>query len=322
MVARSAFEIAQGYFVGGAVAGLMQAGVLDDLRQPATAAELAARHGLDPETLAATLTFLAAATEVILAEDGRFRLADPEASQPILYQYLGAYGAHAAELARLLCDPTLGPGLIDRAAHGRAYAGEMSLAAELVADILAKLGATRVLDLGCGSGRMLTELARRAPGFIGWGLDVAPAMVAEARAAAAAEGATDRLGFFDGDVRDVASTVPAETRAAVETLAAVNVANEFFAGGPEGAQAWLADLRGLFPDRTMLIGDYYGQLRAPDGPRRPEIALHDYAQILSGQGTPPATLEAWQAVYAGAGCRLVNVLNDPEGVYFVHVLRL
>ncbi|MEM7022166.1 MAG: class I SAM-dependent methyltransferase [Pseudomonadota bacterium] len=45
-----------------------------------------------------------------------------------------------------------------------------------------------VLDVGCGSGYLLREIVKRFPGVDGAGVDLAPAMIEEARARAVSEG--------------------------------------------------------------------------------------------------------------------------------------
>jgi ubiquinone/menaquinone biosynthesis C-methylase UbiE len=66
----------------------------------------------------------------------------------------------------------------------------------------ADLRGQRVLDLGCGTGRLAAALAERAVARV-WGVDPSPEMLAEARARAGArvglkQGRAERLPFRDG----------------------------------------------------------------------------------------------------------------------------
>lgn len=77
------------------------------------------------------------------------------------------------------------------AASGHNIHGE----ADLVAHLLHKTGGTRVLDAGCGTGRVAIELAQR--GFQVVGVDVDPSMLAAAR-----EKRSD-LDWVEGDLADL-----------------------------------------------------------------------------------------------------------------------
>ena len=70
---------------------------------------------------------------------------------------------------------------------------------DFVVEALALEGGERVLDLACGYGRHSLELARR--GYDVVGVDITPAYIADARAAAAGEGLD--VTFLQGDVREV-----------------------------------------------------------------------------------------------------------------------
>lgn len=63
----------------------------------------------------------------------------------------------------------------------------------------------RVLDLGCGTGKLLNRLARQYPDLIGTGLDFSPEMLQQARQRSLApqrltyvQGKTDRIPLADG----------------------------------------------------------------------------------------------------------------------------
>ena len=81
-------------------------------------------------------------------------------------------------------------------------------------------------------------------------------------------------------------------------------------------------LSGDLPGRALLVSDYYGCLGQRDGRWFPKTALHDFVQVISGQGVPPPNLESWQAIYADAGCGLVHALEDDNASGFIHIVRL
>lgn len=81
-------------------------------------------------------------------------------------------------------------------AAGRSVHGE----ADLVESLLRSSGGTRVLDAGCGTGRVAIELANR--GFSVVGVDADPAMLTVARDKA------PELRWIEADLVDTAAVVP------------------------------------------------------------------------------------------------------------------
>ena len=69
-------------------------------------------------------------------------------------------------------------------------------------DLLGVKSGERVLEVGCGSGVVLRDVARRvAPGGLAVGLDPSPAMLAVARELASQDGLADLVDLREGDVR-------------------------------------------------------------------------------------------------------------------------
>lgn len=98
------------------------------------------------------------------------------------------------------------PEVMDDADDVSAYAGAAAQAhlARLDESCVARalaLGVRdgRALDVGCGPGGIALLLARQAPGLSITGIDAAPRMIAEARAAARAAGLESRVRFLVGD---------------------------------------------------------------------------------------------------------------------------
>jgi hypothetical protein len=131
-----------------------------------------------------------------------------------------------------------------------------------------------------------------------------------------------RVKILGGDARRLRSAVPAAVRSAVQAVVARQVANEMFGEGSARAIAWLTGLRTAFPDRPLLIEDYYGRLGSNHSTQHRPTLLHDYAQLISGQGIPPAGLAEWQKIYAAAGCRLAHVTEDTSTTRFIHIVVL
>jgi 2-polyprenyl-3-methyl-5-hydroxy-6-metoxy-1,4-benzoquinol methylase len=86
--------------------------------------------------------------------------------------------------------------VVNRLFRGRTFVRRMRLLEDVFARL--RLDGKSVLDLGCGSGQV--SLLAAAMGARVHGIDIAPAMLALAREAAARSGLSDRTRFTEGDV--------------------------------------------------------------------------------------------------------------------------
>ena len=325
----SVLELMEAFLLAHAVAVLHELNLFEALEKPRTAAELARNHDCDLSILRGTLEYVAARTELLRKSGQKFvvtRKYDPRA-RFLLDLYSGAYGHNASHLLELINDPASAADLVDRARHARAFAAVHGSPIAVLPDLIRQLGFNCLLDVGCGNGGLLLELAAGDPEFIGWGLEQNNAMCKLARARIGAAGVTERIKVIRGDCADLELSLPMKVKARVGAIRACNVVNEMFAGGPTRATTWLRNLRRVFPRRSLLLVDYYGRLGVKARPSESVTALrwtllHDYAQLISGQGIPPSGLKEWRSIYRKAGCRLVHVLEDQDTTRFIHILRL
>lgn len=327
----SMLDLAEGFHLAHAVMALHERGILASLTATATAEEVAAAHGLDPGMLAAVLEYVCARTDLVARTAEGYVATERCTTEALamLDQYVGAYGPCSANLSALLVRP--GPGgapgpvpgaLVDRDKHARAYARLPGPGIKILPELLRRLELGHVLDIGCGPAALLVDLAVRDPVFMGWGVDASPAMCTAARERIASAGVGDRVTVLEGDARALATALPRAIRDRVQTITAASLANEFFFPDTAPAIAWLRDLRALFPERILVIADYYGRLGQSEQPLPRTAGLHDYVQVISGQGVPPPDLAAWQEIYEAAGCSLAHVIEDPSSTCFIHLLRL
>lgn len=91
------------------------------------------------------------------------------------------------------------------------------------------------VDLGCGNGWYLRRLVARFPGLRGVGLDMVPANIAGAQAAATAEGLADRLDFQEGDLHHYTVDQP------VELVVMNRALHHVWGEGPETVMGALRD---------------------------------------------------------------------------------
>ncbi|MEO5345674.1 MAG: methyltransferase [Magnetococcus sp. YQC-9] len=71
----------------------------------------------------------------------------------------------------------------------------------LLADAIKVAEGERIAELGCGCGEVVVRLALAHPGVMVDGLEIQPALCAEARRLVAAHGLTGRVVVLEGDVR-------------------------------------------------------------------------------------------------------------------------
>jgi hypothetical protein len=167
---------------------------------------------------------------------------------------------------------------------------------------------------------LLLNLASRNLNFVGWGLDANSWMCSAARERISSLHLEKRIRVFVGDCRELKHSLPAAVASKVSVIVAASVMNEFFSEAVTKAVECLADIRATLPGRTMIIADYYGHWNHVAKPK--EMALHNFIQVISGQGVPPANLSVWKQIYRAAGCRFVHAVQVQNSPYFMHILKL
>ncbi|HUB55879.1 MAG TPA: methyltransferase domain-containing protein [Mycobacterium sp.] len=318
----SAWDLAEAFHLAHAADYLAATDVLDDTESSADA--ISTRAAVDPILMAGLLNFLADRTDIVVRGDRGFRRG-PGLNRPgraVIDQYLGAYGPNACSLSTIMVDASSGRAAVNRQRHARAYTEVSGPGEALLPDIVQKLGLDAILDLGCGAGGLLIEMARRDKTFRGTGIDANADMIriAEQRRRSSDIG-QHAVEFIVGDVSDPSTAIPEAVLQHTKTVVAANLLNEFFMAGGQSVVAWLQSLRGVLPDAILVVADYYGVLGHGHNPPRYR-ALHDWIQLVSSQGIPPPDLAQWEALYREAGCCLAHSIEDRRAGIFVHLVRL
>lgn len=322
------FDLVEAFHLSQAVNALHDLGVLAALTQPCDTAKLAARYKVDKNLLQGVLDYVAARTSLLKKTgNGRFVVTPnyDAGARFFLDLYLGAYGGNAATLQKLLHNPARAASTVDRLRHARAFAHVDHTILGALPDIVRQLGFTNLLDIGCGNGELLLELGHQDRDFIGIGIDVNPAMLRLARSRAHPARFGKRVQFIEGDCRHLKSAVPVAIRSQISSITACNFLNEMFGQDVARVSQWLKELRRIFPKRPLLILDYYGRLgqkKNEKTERERQTLLHDFAQLISGQGVPPGNVNQWNFLYRQAGCQLIHVIEDKRTTRFIHLLRL
>jgi SAM-dependent methyltransferase len=320
----SALDLVEAFQLGHAVSTLHDLEILVSLERSSTAETLAKERRLDADLLRGVLDYVAERTDLVRKTGARF-VATRNYSKEcrfLLDLYAGAYRGNAVQLKKVIGKPSLAPGAVDRVRQARAFEVAGILAQGWVTQIIQQLQLNHILDIGCGTAALLVQLAAQDPKFVGWGLEVNPAMCKVARANIRAARVGGRVKLLEGDSTQLRAVLPADMRSNIRTVTASQVANEMFGAGSSRILSWLRDMREMLPGRALLLSDYYGRLGSKMKRRQRETLLHDYAQLISGQGVPPAAVAEWRTIYEDAGCRLMYVIEDKRTTRFVHVVML
>lgn len=148
------------------------------------------------------------------------------------------------------------------------YSGECDMIEVLLAEFGTVRPARRLLDLGCGTGNHAILLAAR--GYSVTGIDRSPAMIARARAKAAALGFGRATVFHQGDISD-ARLDDAPYDGAIMMFAVLGYQQQV-----EGVRAAIATARTHLVAGAALVFDVWygpGVLAEPPGPRRRVVEM-------------------------------------------------
>ena len=192
--------------------------------------------------------------------------------------------------------------VVNRLFRGRTFVRRMRLLEDLFARL--RLDGKSVLDLGCGSGQV--SLLAAAMGARVHGIDIAPAMLALAREAAARSGLSDRTRFTEGDAsrdplaesdvvllvgvveyyRDFGSLVARAGRAARQTLVIAHTNRVLYRMALRHAMARLGGLNLYFhPMHAVAAAAHASGLRLAE-----EMREHSFTiLVLSRDAVPGVT---------------------------------
>jgi SAM-dependent methyltransferase len=280
-----------------------------------TAAEL----GLEETVLESLIEYLEGRGLMRWREDG-FVLTDRGetywnyVTRGVLTCYVGGYNPVLSQLGPLLKKQVdLNDPRLDRLGRLVAVGSNYSLlgngTAPWVLEVIKELGGKCVLDLGCGSGQFLNQLALRWPDGSGVGVDMDLDAIGEATRTAVEFGVADRLNFCHAKLSAEPMELSAEVKRSVDIVTAMYLLHEFRGrGGVENIALVLASLRRQFPGRKLLMveGTRADAAAMGTAPRRSYGQLdYSFFHPLSRQGSL-LTPDEWQQVIESAGAKLID----------------
>jgi SAM-dependent methyltransferase len=178
-----------------------------------------------------------------------------------------------------------------------------------VLEVIKGIGGQFIMDLGCGAGDFLIQLALRWPNGRGIGIDMSPEAIAEANRKAESNGVAQRIAFHAAALSAEPMRINRETLDRIDVVTSMFVLHEFGGhGGPDAIAEVIAALHTQLPGRKLLMlegtrADPFKMNKA----RARTYSQLDYSFIhpLSRQG-PLRTPEEWEAIIQKAGGRLVD----------------
>lgn len=296
-----------------AILAMFQTGMLAKLRDGRTCSGEDLLRDLNREIGHKFLTYLVV-SDLLEKSDGGYtlsgngRLLTADVPLARLGIYLEAYGPVIQKMGDLLSGQVTYGKDVNR--DGRSLGEHCATVftnyyTPVVIQAMSNTGATRLIDLGCGAGRMLIDACLQDPAVTGIGIDLSSAAIEIARETASALGLGDRLQFFVADAFDPASW-PAECHAA-DCLSAVGVLHEGLRDGELAVAKKLDRYAALLPNlKTLLIGE--PELRYDNRENDSDFFL---IHLLTGQGIP-RDRHGWMRVFEKTGLELRRIFT-PSG---------
>lgn len=301
----------RGYAVCSCLWALLEAGALDRLLgAPAASVNALAKdlnlHRHVFESILAYLDGLSLVRwegdEVRAAPKLRRLMAEPRGFFELSY----AYEPVLAQLRDLLLGKVLyGDDVRRRGKYVGRGSGQLcrALPYPVLADMLRRHGATRVLDLGCGDLSFLFFACEAVPGLRAVGIDNEPLTVGYARECLEASPYGERIEVLEADMFHLEDL--ARKRPDVDAITAVDTFHEYLAPDDHGKVVRLMrKLRAEFPGALLYAGEFCKQphekLR-----RRPTAFLeHHLFHDLTNQTIADAA--SWRIMFREAGLELVE----------------
>jgi len=235
-------------------------------------------------------------------------------SRGVLTSHLAGYNQLLVNLGPLLRkeidinDPKLNrDGRLVASGSGFALLGSNTI--PWVLKLIKQIGGSYVMDIGCGAGDFLIQLALRWPEGGGIGVDMNADAIAKAHSNSEKAGVDQRLMFFHTKLSAEPMSIDKNILDKVDTITAMYLLHEFAGrGGSEAIRAAIAQMVAQFPGRKLLMleGEKADPAALYANPPR-TFAQLDYTFIhpISRQG-PLRTVPEWEQIIKSAGATLVE----------------
>jgi histidinol-phosphate aminotransferase len=307
------FRLAKGYYTTKALLALWRLGMLEravagESLHPATEA---ARLGADPDLIKPLFDYLIVRGFLEAADGGSYRLTARAMGDAPYYGYLSTMvGAYEPVFMRIedLVSGKVSYGTDVKRSYEEMVHGLTALEDHLMGPVaeVAKEGATKVLDLGCGSARMLARICQLSDGIRAVGVDRNPDSCATARKTVADAGLGDRIAIVEGDAFGLAS-LPADVTAGVDMISVMFLLHEILRQrGRAGVIRLLTDIAAMVgPGGRLVMVEVSGTVQ--HSYRENQLFVPEYELLHEYTNQRLAPRSDWEAMVAEAGMEVVEV---------------
>lgn len=309
------FSLAKGYYTARALVAVWRLGLFDRAREQGEldAKAIAAEWGVVEETVRPLLNYLVVRGFLELTGSNTFQLTqrghDAWSYRGYLSTMIGAYEPVFARLEDIVTGRIVYGRDISRS-HEEMVRGLTVLEDKMMGTVskaVLDVQARKVLDLGCGSARMISRMCELDQSIRAVGVDRDRDSCAVARETVAARGLADRIDIVQGDAFDLAS-LPQDVLNGVDTVTVMFLLHEVLRQrGRQGTVALLRQIADVVgPDGRLIMVEVSGTVDVRHRERQlfvPEYELlHEYTnQRLAAQ-------PEWERMVSEADMSVADVL--------------
>ena len=307
------FTLAKGYYVTKALLSLWRLGLLQRaIDGKVLDAELLSAEGYDRELLQALFDYLAVRGYLEFDPGAGYRLSERGGAASSYYGYLpmlvGAYEPVFSDIENMLVGAHVYGRDVSRS--GRELAQGVSALEEHLLDRIIGLAkaaqCTRVLDLGCGGGRVLSKVCKLSDDIQGIGVDWDPEACEEARRTMEHEGLHNRVSVLQGDIGSIDQMAEFMTDGADLVLSLFIMHEILRQRSKAGVVATLKKIAGLLGDQGRLLMVEVSKTKRRDVQEQ-LLFIPEYELVHNFSGQQLAAQEAWEEMVGEAGMRAVEV---------------
>jgi 2-ketoarginine methyltransferase len=255
------FGLARGYYTTKAMLAMWRLGLFDRAERDGEldSAAIAAEWGVNEELVRPLFNYLIVRGFLEYTESGTFQLTrrghDAYPYRGYLSTMVGAYEPVFDQLEAIVTGAVTYGNDLTRS-HEEMVRGLTALEDKMMGTVtkaVLDVKARKVLDLGCGSARMLSRMCQLDPTLHTVGVDRDPNSCAVAREMVEVCGLSDRMSIVTGDAFDI-TALPADVLSSVDTVTVMFLLHEVLRQrGREGTVRLLSEIAALVGSQGRLV---------------------------------------------------------------------